>query len=134
MTLVANRLLLTLNETLGYIFPALVAALVPIRSFFVSRVFSAEDLVYLDPIGETEEEAHEERVKYLERRPSVDEAEHTDMPGFSDFHASGIKRDMEAKASRDAMEASRSADMADGGIELSAESTLTRRHQANTEE
>ena len=78
----------------GYIFPVLVAALVPIRSFCVSRCFSEKDLEYLDPIGETEEEVHDERVKYLERKPSIDEAEVTDMPGFSDFRASGIKHDV----------------------------------------
>mmetsp|Transcript_10860 Transcript_10860/g.25254 ORF Transcript_10860/g.25254 Transcript_10860/m.25254 type:complete len:613 (+) Transcript_10860:293-2131(+) len=80
---------------LGWIFPALVGALVPVRSFFVSRFFDEDDLVYLDPISQTEEETHDEKVKYLERRPSVDEADIAE-PGFSDFHAEGIKHDIAA--------------------------------------
>jgi hypothetical protein len=38
---------------LGYIFPALVAALVPIRSYMVYYMFTEEDLKYLDPFAET---------------------------------------------------------------------------------
>jgi len=108
--------------SVGYIFPALVAALVPIRSFFVSRVFAEDDLVYLDPMGETEEEAHDERVKYSQRQLSIDEVEHTDQPGFSDFHAEGIMRDIASKGS--------GVIESDDGLELTAEQTLTRRHQA----
>jgi hypothetical protein len=37
----------------GYIFPALVAALVPIRSYLVYYMFTEEDLKYLDPFAET---------------------------------------------------------------------------------
>jgi hypothetical protein len=70
----------------------------------VSRCFSEEDLKYLDPIGETDEEAHDERARYLERRlDSIDEIEII-TPGFSDFHADGINRDMEAKKIRDITE------------------------------
>ena len=87
---------------LGFIFPVLVAALVPIRSFVVARFFSEADLNYLDPIGETEEEVHDERALYYERRPSVDDAEVTaDAPGFSDFHAAGMQHDIEEKKIRD---------------------------------
>ena len=82
-------------------------------------------------MGETEEEAHDERVKYLERKPSIDEVEIMDPPGFSDFHADGIKRDIEAKKGRDMLESqSRSGE----GMELTAESTLTRRHHASAAE
>lgn len=116
--------------SVGFIFPALVGALVPIRSFFVSRCFSDKDLEYLDPISETEEEVHDERVKYMEKQPSVDEAEVVDMPGFSDFRARGIQADIETrKHEEDLANAS-----SDGAIEISAESTLTRRHQATTSE
>jgi hypothetical protein len=41
------------NNVSGYIFPALVAALVPVRSYFVRYLFSEEDLKYLDPFAET---------------------------------------------------------------------------------
>ncbi|KAL9186318.1 hypothetical protein ACHAXT_005556 [Thalassiosira profunda] len=116
--------------SVGYIFPALVAALVPIRSFFVSRCFSEKDLEYLDPISETEEEAHEEKVKYLEHKASIDEAEVADMPGFSDFKAVGMQHDIEEKKRRDEMEELAAANSGDG-MEMTAESTLTRRHQAS---
>ena len=113
--------------SVGYIFPALVAALVPVRSYIVSRCFAEEDLKYLDPIGETEEEAHEEKRKYVEQhRASIARASVVDLPGFSDFHALGMKHDIAEKKRRDSVQ-----EMA---IELSAESSLTRRHQSNTEE
>ena len=96
----------------------------------MSRCFSDKDLEYLDPISETEEEVHDERVKYMEKQPSVDEAEVVDMPGFSDFRARGIQADIETrKHEEDLANAS-----SDGAIEISAESTLTRRHQATTSE
>jgi hypothetical protein len=110
--------------SVGYIFPALVAALVPIRSYFVAWCFSENDLQYLDPIGETEDEAHDEKTKYLERRPSVDEAEHQ-LPTMSDFHAEGIKKDFATSEAR-----SRDETTGNDSIEMSAESTLIRRHQA----
>ena len=98
----------------------------------MSRCFSEEDLKYLDPIGETDEEAHDERARYLERRlSSIDEIEII-TPGFSDFHASGIKRDIEAKKIRDIAEQD-AVDLADG-TKSSVISTLTRRHGAATDE
>ena len=110
----------------GYIFPILVTSLVPIRSFLISRFFSEADLVYLDPIGETEQEAHDEKVTYLERRASVA----ISYPGFSSFHASGYRHDMEeAKKLRDALE---NEDILSEDVELSAGSSLTKRHQAST--
>lgn len=112
----------------GYIFPILVTALVPIRSFLISRCFSEADLVYLDPIGETEEEVQDEKVTYLERRASVA----ISYPGFSSFHASGYRHDMEAKKIRDAM--MENEDILSEDVELSAGSSLTKRHQASTTE
>lgn len=38
--------------SVGYIFPALIAALVPFRTYLVSRMFDEDDLVYLDPMDE----------------------------------------------------------------------------------
>ena len=37
----------------GYIFPALIAALVPFRTYIVSRMFDEDDLVILDPMDES---------------------------------------------------------------------------------
>ena len=99
----------------------------PIRSFLISRFFSEADLVYLDPIGETEEEAHDEKVTYLERRASVA----ISYPGFSSFHASGYRHDMEVKRIRDALE---NEDIMSEDVKLLAGSSLTKRHQASTAE
>lgn len=52
---------------------------------------------FLDPIAETEEEYQEERRAYHERRPSVDSAD-ISLPGFSDFHAEGIAKEMASRA------------------------------------
>ena len=109
-------------SAVGYIFPVLVVILIPFRLYVVSRLFKDEDLKYLDPIGETEEEAHDEKAKYLEHKPSVDEAEVDALPGFSDFHAGGMLQDIAEKKSHDAEEAA------------IIESTLNRRHQAATTE
>ena len=99
---------------LGWIFPALVGALVPVRSFFVSRVFTDDDLVYLDPISQTDEETHDEKVKYHERRPSVDEAD-VGQTGFSDFHAAGMKHDIAVNVNQNI-----SYDDEEDGVEVSA--------------
>mmetsp|Transcript_11100 Transcript_11100/g.22695 ORF Transcript_11100/g.22695 Transcript_11100/m.22695 type:complete len:98 (-) Transcript_11100:239-532(-) len=58
-------------------------------------MFRKKDLKYLDPSGETEEEFHEERELYAERRPSVDSVD-LELPGFADFHAEGILNDRRA--------------------------------------
>lgn len=114
--------LLTFSSNLGYIFPVLVVVLIPLRLFVISRFFNDDDLKYLDPIGETEEETHDEKAKYLEHKHSVDEAEVDALPGFSDFHAGDMLQDIAEKKSHDAEEAA-------------IESTLNRRHQAaNTED
>jgi hypothetical protein len=82
--------------SVGYLFPALIMLLVPIRSFLVSRWFSEEDLRYLDPIDLTEEEVHDEKVMMMLRVPSEgeDAVEATAIPGFGDFHAEGMKKDI----------------------------------------
>jgi len=105
-------------SAVGYIFPVLVVILIPFRLYVVSRCFKDEDLKYLDPIGETEEEVHDEKAKYLEHKPSIDEAEVDALPGFSDFHADGMLHDIAEKKSHDAEEAAK-------------ESILNRRHQAS---
>lgn len=73
----------------GYIFPALVTALVPLRSLVMPYLFTDEDLNHLDPAGETEDDYHEEQeLFHHERRPSLDEA---DMAvGFSAFRPAGM--------------------------------------------
>lgn len=46
----------------GYIYPALLIALVPVRIYIVSRILSVKDLEYLDPSSESAEEFMEEQA------------------------------------------------------------------------
>ena len=50
----------------GYVFPALIAAFVPIRSFLVSRLFHEDDLKFLDPVDETEDDYIAEQIDFEE--------------------------------------------------------------------
>eukprot|EP00978_Attheya_sp_CCMP212_P018870 scaffold52139_cov53-Attheya_sp.AAC.2 len=72
----------------GYVFPALVCACVPFSKYVLVRLFSKEDLKYLDPVGESEEEYLVERKEMHEamRRPSIDSVDIA-LPGWSEFHA-----------------------------------------------
>lgn len=58
----------------GYIYPALLTALVPFRSFVLRRFFADEDLKFLDPVEETEEDFEEEQrlIRIAERNDSYD--------------------------------------------------------------
>ena len=67
----------------------MVAALVPLRTMIVSRLFSERDLVYLDPSAESEEE-------YLQQEHEIHEAHHRSRQdsseffhGFSEFRTKG---------------------------------------------
>jgi hypothetical protein len=57
----------------GYIYPALLTALVPIRSYILSRWFDEKDLKHLDPFGETEQDYHQEQkaIREAERKGSL---------------------------------------------------------------
>ncbi|KAL7544804.1 hypothetical protein ACHAWF_008176 [Thalassiosira exigua] len=115
----------------GFIFPALVAALVPVRSYLVPCIFSDEDLQFLDPMDETEEQAHEEKVACMMRTSSLFESGMR-PPAFSDFHASGIKKGIESNKRRASqVKFSMSASVAE---EEPNDSTLVRRHQAASQE
>ncbi|GAX10759.1 hypothetical protein FisN_14Lh279 [Fistulifera solaris] len=48
--------------SIGYIYPALLILLVPIRSYFVSRIFHSDDLQFLDPSSQSAEEFAEEQA------------------------------------------------------------------------
>mmetsp|Transcript_20933 Transcript_20933/g.45469 ORF Transcript_20933/g.45469 Transcript_20933/m.45469 type:complete len:660 (+) Transcript_20933:306-2285(+) len=56
----------------GYIYPALLTALVPFRSYVLSRWFSDEETRHLDPFGESEEEFHEHEKLYHKAQHSGD--------------------------------------------------------------
>ena len=64
----------------------------PVRSFVVSRLFSPEDLHYLDPSGESEEEYHDEQREYLHHHEgNLDDADA--FHGFSEFRTKGVNHD-----------------------------------------
>ena len=58
----------------GYIYPALLVALVPVRRYFVSRILSADDLNYLDPssLGQMELVEEQELIEKALRMESSD--------------------------------------------------------------
>jgi len=75
----------------GYIYPALLTALVPVRSYILDRWFDQEDLKHLDPFGETEEDYHEEqRVIHHQRNDSFSEDE-IDFPNRAEFRGQGVE-------------------------------------------
>jgi hypothetical protein len=59
----------------GYIYPALLTALVPLRSYVLTRYFTEADLKHLDPYDESEEEYRDEQkaIRLAERTGSFDE-------------------------------------------------------------
>jgi hypothetical protein len=78
---------------IGYIYPAMLTALVPFRSYILSRVFSEQDLKYLDPFGESEEEYEQEQKLVREaERHVVDAEEDVEFPQFGQFRAGGLRR------------------------------------------
>mmetsp|Transcript_8289 Transcript_8289/g.17381 ORF Transcript_8289/g.17381 Transcript_8289/m.17381 type:complete len:654 (+) Transcript_8289:122-2083(+) len=78
--------------TVGYIYPALLVVLVPIRSYVLSRFFSEADLKRLDPHGEEEEEKDnyhdEQRIIHNWSNDSVD-SEEMEIPNRAEFRGQG---------------------------------------------
>ncbi|KAL3939778.1 MAG: hypothetical protein SGBAC_005555 [Bacillariaceae sp.] len=74
--------------TWGYVFPALIALYVPVRSFVVSRLFSPEDLKHLDPVGESEEDYHDEQREYNSCEGDITDADA--FHGFSEFRTKDV--------------------------------------------
>ena len=72
---------------IGYLYPVLLALLVPFR-YFLGRFFSPADLKYLDPFGEVEDDlAYDEvqRVIHLLRNDSSDDSD-VQIPARAAFH------------------------------------------------
>lgn len=77
--------------SVGYIYPALLTALVPLRSYVLPRFFSDDDLKYLDPTGSDEEQYHAEQREIhaaLQRHDSYD-ADVLDFPNRAEFRGQG---------------------------------------------
>lgn len=72
--------------TSGYLYPALLALLVPFRSYILARCFSADDLVHLDPADQTSADFEKEHhaVDAAMRSYSFDEDDHH-MIGRGEF-------------------------------------------------
>jgi hypothetical protein len=78
---------------IGYIYPAMLTALVPFRAYILSRVFSEHDMKYLDPFGESEEEYEQEQKLVREAERHVVEAEEdVEFPNFGSFRAGGLRQ------------------------------------------
>mmetsp|Transcript_8400 Transcript_8400/g.17826 ORF Transcript_8400/g.17826 Transcript_8400/m.17826 type:complete len:614 (-) Transcript_8400:92-1933(-) len=76
----------------GYIYPALLTALVPVRSFILSRLFCAEDVKYLDPMGGNEEDYHHEQIEvHLARHAASLDEEELNFPNRAEFRGQGEK-------------------------------------------
>jgi hypothetical protein len=74
----SSSLILTLTifaRCTGYIYPALLTALVPLRSYVLTRYFTEADLKHLDPFEESEEDYRDEQkaIRLAERTGSFDE-------------------------------------------------------------
>jgi hypothetical protein len=87
--------------TTGYIYPALLTALVPLRSRVLSKLFSEQDLKYLDPSSATEREHDEEQRAFrMNRNDSF--GFNDDLPQLGQFHPDAIKNELRyRKSSRD---------------------------------
>jgi hypothetical protein len=76
----------------GYIYPALLTALVPFRSYVLCRFFKEEDMKYLDPHGSDEDEEHyheEQRAYHLAQRNDSFDSEELNPPNRAAFRGQG---------------------------------------------
>lgn len=87
----------------GFIYPALLTALVPVRSYILERCFDHDDLKHLDPYAETEEEYHDEQEAiHLQKNDSFSEDE-VDFPNRGEFRAGGIQRELRHRHNAEAV-------------------------------
>jgi hypothetical protein len=82
------------SRVAGYLYPALLTALVPIRSYILSRFFDEGDLKHLDPYGETEEEYHEEQQCFHFQKSDSFSEDDLDIPNRAEFRAQGIQKEL----------------------------------------
>ncbi|VEU40986.1 unnamed protein product [Pseudo-nitzschia multistriata] len=75
----------------GYVFPALIAGFVPIRSFLIVRLFDETDLKYLDPIHETDDDYIAELIEYEESQKPRHVSEFG--LGLSEFRIGNVPHD-----------------------------------------
>jgi hypothetical protein len=77
----------------GYIYPALLTALVPLRSYVLTRYFNEADLKHLDPFDESEEDYRDEQkaIRLAERKGSFDEEDIT-FPSRAMFRGGELRQ------------------------------------------
>ena len=70
------------------------AGLVPLRTMVVSRLFKEEDLQYLDPVGESDEDYHKEQHEIYEARLRAHSIDEADLQhGFSEYRPKSVIHD-----------------------------------------
>jgi hypothetical protein len=79
--------------SVGYIYPLLLALLVPVRSYILESLFEEEHMKHLDPQAESDEDFHDEQRLYEQalRSGSFDEEE-VAFPTRAEFRGQGLKR------------------------------------------
>jgi len=75
----------------GYVFPALICLFVPFRSFVVNHLFDENDLLYLDPVTETDADFMTDLIDYDEAITPKRTSEFG--LGISEFRTSGVPHD-----------------------------------------
>lgn len=66
----------------------------PVRSYILDRCFDDEDLRYLDPYGETEEEYHDEQHAFhLQKNVSFSEDD-MEFPNRAEFRGKGYQKEL----------------------------------------
>ena len=75
----------------GYIYPALLTALVPVRSYILDHMFDDKDLQHLDPYGESEEDYHDEQRAIHHQRNDSFDSEELDFPNRAEFRGQGLQ-------------------------------------------
>ena len=85
-----------MDDNTGYIYPALLTALVPFRSYILDRLFDEKDTEFLDPSNESEAEyaAELRAIHMAHRNDSFDLDDALHFPNRADFHPQGYKKDI----------------------------------------
>jgi boron transporter len=77
---------------IGYIYPALLTALVPVRSYVMERIFKQEDIKFLDPFGEDDDNYHQEQREIHRTRNDSFDSEELNFPNRAEFRGQGKAR------------------------------------------
>lgn len=77
----------------GYLYPVLLAVLVPLRSYVLERLVSKSDLRHLDPQGESEDDYADEQRAIQRAQLNVD-GEEAIIPSRNAFRGKGVSDDV----------------------------------------